>query len=732
MTATATAPMGARQINQNLYVGQSDLSTIQKAITFAAGAGGGFAVIIPAGYAGSDPIAAVAGGSATTYISDQRGTSAQSYFWNGGQYVPADLVQLGVISAPSAEFDAITATTATITTLNIEDITAATAEFTESITAPLADFTDLTTETLTATTATIPTFAGDVNFEGNIAAQKKIRAYGFSPIDLAASHVTLGVSNTGGYPLLTLVQSSQPVDQKQWTMAAVDDQLWFSADSDGGENFPWMVAERTGTDVTLVTITPPLTLDGVLTLAGDPTQPLQAATKGYVDEAITESGNFVYPGAGVTVSTGSAWATPINPAALAYINAANAFTGNQAIDGNLTISGQINPSGGPMYLNWAGGQPFHIGNGAAFPVIDVNPDTSVGIHGAVTIFSTAVTTSWLAGFPDATAQGGVGVLYTGYQLNWNLDGLGEFDFINSTGGNGGAGGFAWFNAAANSHLGPGTAPLMKLTSAGDLMPTGRVIALSSVSAEGSNPIAAGTTIDYSPTGDGVAYGRMLAVSAAASAIAPDMVFICLSGDGSDYREFLRYHVATSALNVTGNLNLSGAISTGVDGITILNDFHIWNDGGSSYIDGGENGRILINQNRSSGVVEVTGAFTVNGTKNFVIPHPLDANKKLTHSCIEGPEVAVFYRGEVNVSEGKAEVELPDYFEALTEPDGRTVLLTQIFDDDDQPLALLAASQVRAGKFRIRTNLVSVRVAWEVKAIRAGASIEVVSAREEAA
>ena len=63
-------------------------------------------------------------------------------------------------------------------------------------------------------------------------------------------------------------------------------------------------------------------------------------------------------------------------------------------------------------------------------------------------------------------------------------------------------------------------------------------------------------------------------------------------------------------------------------------------------------------------LDAGGNFTCNGTitgsvKNFQIPYPLvrggknDPELTLTHSSLEGPEIAVFYRGVVETSDGTA-------------------------------------------------------------------------------
>jgi hypothetical protein len=121
------------------------------------------------------------------------------------------------------------------------------------------------------------------------------------------------------------------------------------------------------------------------------------------------------------------------------------------------------------------------------------------------------------------------------------------------------------------------------------------------------------------------------------------------------------------------------------------------------------------------------------TKNFRIVHPLNKKKYLTHSCIEGPEIAVFYRGEGRTNKsGRATVKLPDYFEALTHESGRTVQLTTIFEEDDDDFGQLAASRVEGGTFGVRSSLPLQRFYWEVKAVRADiAPLEVVTARTAA-
>lgn len=135
-------------------------------------------------------------------------------------------------------------------------------------------------------------------------------------------------------------------------------------------------------------------------------------------------------------------------------------------------------------------------------------------------------------------------------------------------------------------------------------------------------------------------------------------------------------------------------------------------------------------------------WTVNGNnKTFVIDHPTPEKNDthyLVHSAIEGPTADVFYRGRgrlVDLAwEGRENeymprvwIELPDYFEDLTEVDGRTVMVTPIVGECDNPECTtwyapnLATTEVRDGKFMVcavggfQHNCASFY--WEVKAVR---------------
>lgn len=59
-------------------------------------------------------------------------------------------------------------------------------------------------------------------------------------------------------------------------------------------------------------------------------------------------------------------------------------------------------------------------------------------------------------------------------------------------------------------------------------------------------------------------------------------------------------------------------------------------------------------------------------KLFDIPHPNKSGMRLKHSCLEGPEIGVYYRGRLV---GNNMIELPDYWYNLIDPESITVNLT---------------------------------------------------------
>lgn len=74
------------------------------------------------------------------------------------------------------------------------------------------------------------------------------------------------------------------------------------------------------------------------------------------------------------------------------------------------------------------------------------------------------------------------------------------------------------------------------------------------------------------------------------------------------------------------------------------------------------------------VTAFCGAHRLSAKKNFDIPHPSREGWRLTHTCIEGPEAAVYIRGRIK---NKTEIDLPEYWKDLVDIQSITVSLTPI-------------------------------------------------------
>jgi hypothetical protein len=98
---------------------------------------------------------------------------------------------------------------------------------------------------------------------------------------------------------------------------------------------------------------------------------------------------------------------------------------------------------------------------------------------------------------------------------------------------------------------------------------------------------------------------------------------------------------------------------------------------------------------SGGPIGPTGPTGPAG-KSFIIEHPLDSDKYLVHTCLEGPEAGVYYRGMGRINNNvDVEIELPHYVSALAHD--FTVNLTPVYDGKQH---LLSTSLVENNRFKV--------------------------------
>ena len=121
----------------------------------------------------------------------------------------------------------------------------------------------------------------------------------------------------------------------------------------------------------------------------------------------------------------------------------------------------------------------------------------------------------------------------------------------------------------------------------------------------------------------------------------------------------------------------------------------------------------------NGDVDVTGTLSKGGG-SFKIDHPLDpANKYLSHSFVESPDMMNVYNGNIVLdAAGQAWVELPEWFQTVNR-DFR-YQLTAIGAPGPN---LYIAEEISANRFRIAGGESGMKVSWMVTGIRQDAWAE---------
>jgi hypothetical protein len=115
----------------------------------------------------------------------------------------------------------------------------------------------------------------------------------------------------------------------------------------------------------------------------------------------------------------------------------------------------------------------------------------------------------------------------------------------------------------------------------------------------------------------------------------------------------------------------------------------------------------------AGNLNVTGNLS-KGSGSFKIDDPLDpANKTLSHSFVESPDMKNIYDGVVQLdSKGQAWVDLPQYFEALNR-DFR-YQLTAVGAPGPN---LYVAEEIEGNRFKIEGGKPGAKVSWQVTGVR---------------
>ena len=184
---------------------------------------------------------------------------------------------------------------------------------------------------------------------------------------------------------------------------------------------------------------------------------------------------------------------------------------------------------------------------------------------------------------------------------------------------------------------------------------------------------------------------------------------------------------SSNVAMPGTLTTSGAItaSTSASDAVYGNSSNAYGTGvtGVSY---GTYGYGVVAEGTVDGLYAYGGTYagqfygnvTVNGTLSksggsFKIDDPIDpANKYLSHSFVESPDMMNIYNGNVTTdAKGEAVVTMPDYFEALNR-DFRYQLTVM-----GQFAQAIVGSKISGNTFVIKTDKPGVEVSWQVTGVR---------------
>ncbi|HEY4842034.1 MAG TPA: DNRLRE domain-containing protein [Terriglobales bacterium] len=396
------------------------------------------------------------------------------------------------------------------------------------------------------------------------------------------------------------------------------------------------------------------------------------------------------------VVTGSAYQIGSNLFAFGSYANANAFLG---FAGNMTTSGQYNTALGIAGLskNTSGGNNTAIGGVALASNTTGAANTATGVSAlefnTTGVFNTASGVTALTSNTTGNSNTATGLS----ALNKNITGSSNTGIgavalqYNTTGGNNtGIGVYALqynttgsFNTALGYSAGPSPSNINNATAIGAnaLVVASNSLVLGSIN--GVNSATADTNVGIGTT-------------------APSNPLTVVGN--STY-----IPVAIQSNSTFGTWMTLGNTSTGGATWNILSAASGNSEGAGNlaFTNFNSNSTIYIHSN-----LHVDGTISKGGG-SFQIDHPLDpANKYLYHSFVESPDMMNVYNGNIVTNQrGVAIVVLPDYFEALNR-DFRYQLTVM-----GQFAEAIVAKKIGHNRFVIRTSKPNVEVSWQVTGIR---------------
>jgi hypothetical protein len=404
---------------------------------------------------------------------------------------------------------------------------------------------------------------------------------------------------------------------------------------------------------------------------------------------------------GVVGQSSSTSGTAVSGSALATSGNTNGVAGySSSPNGNGVFASVAAPNGNGVYAanNATSGYAFGIQGTSTSP-------SGVGVQGNVM----APTGSGVTGINNATSGNAFGVNGS----------------VSSTGSN--AAGVNGYEAAATgqvygvngntSSTGPGAAGVNGYEGAA----TGVVYGVSGNTSSTSNNAAGVSGFEGATSGE--VFGVTGSTNSPTSGSSGVNGFEGATSGGPVYG-VSGYAAGTGGIGVFGSGDATSGFSVGVEGATSSPQGMA-----GQFVNTSGSGLVLVGQSGSSfttvftvdasgngtfaGNLNVTGKLT-KGSGSFKIDHPLDpANKYLSHSFVESPDMMDVYNGMARLdAKGEAWVALPDYFEALN-GDFR-YQLTAVGAPAPR---LYVAREVSQNRFKIAGGRPGGRVSWQVTGIR---------------
>jgi|HubBroStandDraft_1064217.scaffolds.fasta_scaffold00246_4 hypothetical protein len=419
--------------------------------------------------------------------------------------------------------------------------------------------------------------------------------------------------------------------------------------------------------------------------------------------------------------TGGVQTLNLDTTKVPQLAAANTFTGNQTVNGNLNATGVVTGSGfqigsnlfdygsytlGSVFLGFAGNTATMAGGNTGVGFHALSSDTLGGLNTAVGTYALSANTTG----SDNIAVGNAS-LYSNTTGTSNVAigsaalGTGSTAINNTAVGfdSGSTADGSYITGASNTFLGYGaaigTGTINNSTAIGVEAEVSENDAIVLGSIAGVNGASVSTSVGIGTT----APISTLDVDAnVPSGLGPTLTLTNNGGSGQVSIDFNTYKPSTQ-----GIYNPASRIEVGDDGgFTDIITFQANKQGAANQ---GLQTTMSIDP---YGDVHVYGTLS-KASGSFKIDHPLDpADKYLYHSFVESPDMKNIYDGNITTnSHGVAEVLLPDYFEALNR-DFRYQLT--VIGQFAQAIVL---RKIGNNRFTIKTSKPGVEVSWQVTGIR---------------